>query len=138
MGGAYPALVFVIGDVAHVMDSILDAPVPAHEREDEFGGGMVGGQGGQAVDGLVLDLAGFADPALTLDAKGHLAVGHSDLVAVGGEVEHPAASFLEPPVSFVRGAASGCSLARTSGRSQSSPAKSRSTSGRLSLTAVIT
>ena len=60
-----------------------------------------GGQGGQAVDGLVLDLAGFADVALTLDAEGHLAVGHSDLVVVGGEVEHPAASLLEPPVSLV-------------------------------------
>ena len=109
--------------------------LPAHEREDEFGGGLVGGQGGQAVDGLVLDLAGFADVALTLDAKGHLAVGHSDLVAVGGEVEHPAASFLEPPVSLVRGAMLVGAHLRAL---PVEPAKSRSTSGRLSLTAVIT
>ena len=65
---------------------------------------MVGGQRGQAVDGLVLDLAGFADAALALDAEGDPAVGQAGVVVVGGEVEHPAASFLEPSVCVVRGA----------------------------------
>ena len=44
MAGTHPAPVFVVGDVTHVVDSVLDAPVPAHQSEDDFGGGLVGGQ----------------------------------------------------------------------------------------------
>ena len=87
-----------------MMESILDAPMPAHKREDEVGGELARGQGGQAVDGLVLDLVGLDGPAFALDAEGDLAVGQAGLFAVGGEVEHPAASLLDPPVSLVRGA----------------------------------
>ena len=41
---SHPATVFVVGDVAHVVESIFDAPVPAHQSEDDLGGGLVGGQ----------------------------------------------------------------------------------------------
>ena len=82
----------------------LDAPVSSHEPEEEFGGGLLGGQGGQTVDGLVLDFSALAGPALALDTEGHLAMGQASLVGVGRDVEHPAAALLEPSVSFVRGA----------------------------------
>ena len=74
MGAAYPASVFVVGDVAHVVESIFDAPMPAHQGQDDLRGGLVGGHGGQAVYGLVLDLAGLDDAPLALDAKGDLAM----------------------------------------------------------------
>ena len=58
VSGVRPASAFAAGDVTHVVQTILDAPVPSHQREGEFGGGLLGGQGGQAVNGLVLDLCG--------------------------------------------------------------------------------
>ena len=42
VSGAHPAPVFVVGDVAHVVKSIHNAPVPSHEGEDEFAGGLLG------------------------------------------------------------------------------------------------
>ena len=92
MTGAHPAPVFVVGDIAHVVQAILDAPVSSHEHEHEFDAGLLGRQGGQAVDGLVLDFAGFAAPAFALDAKGDLAMGQGSLVGVGAEVDDPASA----------------------------------------------
>jgi len=43
MTGARPAAVFVTGDIAHVVDPILDAPVPLNEHDDEFGGSLCSG-----------------------------------------------------------------------------------------------
>ena len=54
------------------------------------------------MDGLVLDLSGFADAPLALDAEGDPAVGHPGVVVLGAEVDYPAASLLESPVSLVR------------------------------------
>ena len=51
--------------------------------------------------GLVLDLAGLDDAPLALDAEGDLAMRQAGAVAVLGEVEHPAATFLDSPVSLV-------------------------------------
>ena len=124
-----------------MVESIFDffnAPVSAHQGEDDLRGGLVGGHGGQAMHGLVLDLADLDDAPLALDAKGDLTMRQAGALAVLGEVEHPAASLLDSSVCLVRGPASGCSVARTSGRSQSSPAKSASSLRQLSLTAVIT
>ena len=45
MAGTHPAPVFVVGDVAYVVQTIFDAPVPAHEREDELGGGLFADSG---------------------------------------------------------------------------------------------
>ena len=42
MAGAHPAAVFVVGDVAHVMESIFDAPVSSYEHHDGFGGSPLG------------------------------------------------------------------------------------------------
>ena len=36
VAGSHPATVFVVGDVAHVVESIFDAPVPAHQSEDDL------------------------------------------------------------------------------------------------------
>ena len=103
VSGSHPAAVFVVGDVAHVVESIFDAPMPAHQGQDDLRGGLVGGHGGQAVYGLVLDLAGVDDAPLALDAKGDLTMRQGGAVAVLGEVEHPAASLLDSSVSLVRG-----------------------------------
>ena len=46
-----------------------------------------GGKRGQAVHGLVLDLAGLDVAPLALDAKRHRAMAQSGLVGVVGEVE---------------------------------------------------
>ena len=54
--------------------------------------------------GLVLDLAGLDDAPLALDAEGDLAMRQGGAVAVLGEVEHPAATFLDSSVSLVRSA----------------------------------
>ena len=43
VAGSHLAAVLVVGDVANVVHPILDAPVPAHEREDDLGGGLLGG-----------------------------------------------------------------------------------------------
>ena len=77
-----------------------DAPVPAHEGEYEFGGGLFGGKGGQAVHGLVLDLAGLFVSPLAFDAKRHRAMGQRGLVGVVGEVEHPGASLLDASTDY--------------------------------------
>ena len=107
MAGTHPAAVFVIGDVAHVVQPIFDAPMPSHEREDELGGGLFGGKRGQAVHGLVLDLAGLGASPLAFDAKRHRAMGQRGLVGVVGEIEHPAASVLDASVSLVCGSVLG-------------------------------
>ena len=103
VAGSHPAAVFVVGDVAHVVESIFDAPMPAHQGHDDLRGGLVGGHGGQAVYGLVLDLAGLDDAPLALDAKANLTMRQGGAVKVLGEVEHPAASLLDSSVSLVRG-----------------------------------
>ena len=54
------------------------------------------------MNGLVLELCGLGVSPFALDAKRHPAMGHTGLVAVVGEVEHPAASGLEASMSFVR------------------------------------
>lgn len=41
------------------MQTIVLVPVSSHERDDEFGGLLVGGKRSQAVDDLMLDIAGF-------------------------------------------------------------------------------
>ena len=43
VAGSHPAAVFVVGDVAHVVESIFDAPMPAHQGQDDLRGGVVGG-----------------------------------------------------------------------------------------------
>ena len=105
--GAHPAPVFVVGDVAHVMESILDAPVSSHEFRDGLGGGLVEGKRGQPMDGLVLEFAGFADPAFALDAKGDLPMGQRGDVGLSAEVDDPAASIFFASVSFFPGAVLG-------------------------------
>ena len=47
-----------VEETSRMVQTIFDAPVPAHERV-ELGGGLFGGKRGQAVYGLMLDLAGL-------------------------------------------------------------------------------
>ena len=140
VSGVHPAPVLVVGDVTHVVDSVLYAPVPSDQGKDSFGAGVLEGQRGQSMDGLVLHDAGLSVPSLALDAERDPAMGELGLagVGIGAQVDDPARAFLQPPVSFVLGPASGCSVARTWGRSQSKPARSASSASRLDFTAVMT
>ena len=70
MAGAHPALVFAVGDIAHVMEPAFDAPVSPHELQDRFESGPLGRERGQAMDGLVLDLSGGADAPLAYAWRG--------------------------------------------------------------------
>ena len=103
--GVHPAPVLVVGDVAHVVDSVLDAPVPSDQGQDSFGAGVLEGQRGQSMDGLVVYDAGLSVPSLALDAERDPAMGELGLVGVGfgAQVDDPARAFLNPPVSFVLG-----------------------------------
>ena len=107
--GVYAATVLVIGDVAHVVKTIFDAPMPAHERQDELGGGLFRGKRGQPMGGLVLHDAGLTVLSFTLDAErdpamGELAdngcvepriFGERDLVRMGGPIRAVAVSTQE-------------------------------------------
>ena len=139
VSGVHPAPVLVVGDVTHVVDSVLYAPVPSDQGKDSFGAGVLEGQRGQSMDGLVLHDAGLSVPSLALDAERDPAMGELGLagVGIGAQVDDPARAFLQPPVSFVLGPAR-CSVARTWGRSQSKPARSASSASRLDFTAVMT
>ena len=43
VSGTHPASVFVVGDVAYVVQTILNCPMPSHQSKDELGGGLLGG-----------------------------------------------------------------------------------------------
>ena len=90
VAGMNAATVLVIGDVAHVMETIFDAPMPSHELEHAFGAGLLQGQGGQPMDGLVLHDAGLAVLSFALDAKRHPAMGELAALGFGAQVQDPA------------------------------------------------
>lgn len=83
--GAYLGAVFVVGDVAHVVRSILDAPVAAGVRGEVGWVGLLVGQAGDAVDGLLRagQAAGVADVAV--DAEGLVDTGEVQACDVGGD-----------------------------------------------------
>lgn len=58
IGGAGAALVFAAGDVANMVEAVLDAPVGARQLEKPFGPGLVARQAGDGVD----DLDAFLGP----------------------------------------------------------------------------
>ena len=106
VSGVHPAPVLVVGDVTHVVDSVLYAPVPSDQGKDSFGAGVLEGQRGQSMDGLMVHDAGLSVPSLALDAERDPAMGELGLagVGIGAQVDDPARAFLQPPVSFVLGA----------------------------------
>lgn len=79
---AHLTSVFIKGDVAHVMDAVLDTPMPSGERKKPSGGGFLGATTGQAGNDLAFDFGGlagatmFADP---LDLEDLLAMREGEI-----------------------------------------------------------
>ena len=68
---AHLGAVFVEGDVAHVMELVLDPPVPAGQGQERLGVGLLGGQAGDVVANVDLggdDLLATDEQAMALDA----------------------------------------------------------------------
>jgi hypothetical protein len=101
---AHLAAVFVKGDVAHVVQAVLDDPMASGEREKLSGGGLVSAAAGQAANDFALDLDGLAGAAVLADA-----LDLEDLLAVreGGVVVElgggPDAAGVDASMSFVGG-----------------------------------
>ena len=100
-----PASVFVVGEVAHVVQAVLDMPVVAHQFEQLLGSGALCAERGEAPGHLDAALAGLEDLAFALDAHG-LASPVEVGVAVplgSGEVDDGAASALDAAMALVDG-----------------------------------
>ena len=63
-----PATIFVVGEVAHIVQAVLDVPVVAHEVEQLLGSGALCAERSDAIGHLDAALAGLEDLALSLDA----------------------------------------------------------------------
>ena len=87
------AAVFVPGEVADVMESILDFPVSSDQSHQALGVGLCGGQRGQAVSDFGAGGAGLQTGALALDAEGLTAIGQVGIAVplLTGQVEAAAA-----------------------------------------------
>ena len=99
------AAVFVPGEVADVMESILDFPVTTDQSHQALGVGLCGGQRGQAVSHLAAGGAGLDVGALALDAEGLAAMGQVGIAVplLAGQVEAAAAAGFDAPVGLVDG-----------------------------------
>ncbi len=64
-----PAAVFAIGEVAHIVDPVLDVPVAAHQGEQFLGPGALCAKRGEAVDHFDAAFAGFEDFTPAFDAR---------------------------------------------------------------------
>ena len=65
---AHLASVFVKGDVAHVVQAVLDRPLASGECKELPGRGFLGAATGEAGDDFALDLRGRAGTAMLADA----------------------------------------------------------------------
>ncbi len=64
-----PTAVLVVGEVAHIVEPVLDVPVAPHEGRDLLGTGLPGAERGEPVGGLPAALALLDEMALALDAQ---------------------------------------------------------------------
>jgi len=91
--------VLVESDVAHPVDLVLDAPVPAVESQEAFRGSPVRGKAGDSEDCLVAELAAIEALDDTFDAEDLAGMGELD---VPGEVNaRPDPALLDPAVPLV-------------------------------------
>jgi hypothetical protein len=77
--------VLVVGDVAYVVCAVFDAPVAADVGRDVGGIGLVGGQAGDAVDGLGGAVQAADDVPAALDAPGLVDTGEVEVRNVAGD-----------------------------------------------------
>jgi hypothetical protein len=77
--------VLVVGDVAYVVGAVFDAPVAPDVGCDVGGVGLVGGQAGDAVDGLSGAVQAADDVPVALDAPGLVDAGEVEARDVGGD-----------------------------------------------------
>jgi hypothetical protein len=102
MAFAHLAAVLVEGDVAYVVEAVLDGPLASGELQKLLGRGPVRAATGQAGDDFVLDLGGLARTAMaasTLDLEDLLAVGERDVAIESGG--GPDAADVDASVAFV-------------------------------------
>lgn len=102
MAFAHLASVFVEGDIAHVVQAVLDRPVASGERQQLLGRALVGGAAGQAGNDLALDLDGLAGAAMLanpFDLEDLAAVGKRDVVVERGR--GPDAANVDARMAFV-------------------------------------
>ena len=89
-----PAAVFVVGEVAHVVQAVLDVSVVAHQGEQLLGAGALGAERGEAPGHFDAARGGFEDLALAFDAH---------RLAATVEVDDGAASALDAAMALVHG-----------------------------------
>lgn len=76
--------VFVVGDVADVVDAVLDAPVASDELVEFGGSGLVGGEAGEVVGGLGGGGLVVEGGAFAVDPDDLFGVGEQALGCRGG------------------------------------------------------
>lgn len=81
--GADLGAVLVVGDIADPVDSVLDLPVPPHQRAEPSRAGLGGRQAGDAVGGLLPDALAVQAAGVTADPEDLRGMGEVDPVAVG-------------------------------------------------------
>ena len=105
MAHVRPAPVFVVGEVAHVVQTVFDVPMVAYQGQQFLGSGAFGTERGEAPGHLDAALGGVEDLALAFDAH-RLASPVQVGVAVplgSGEVDNGAAPALDAAMVLVEG-----------------------------------
>lgn len=104
--GADLGAIFIERDIPNVVDLVFDAPMAAGDSEQVFSAGLIGGQAGDGMGDLRLDLTGGLTDALSLDPADLLEVwprlahdaGISEAGVLGGISEGPEDAPLKAPV----------------------------------------
>ena len=105
-----PTTIFVVGEVAHIVQAVLDVPVSADHGQEFLGPGALGAERGQTVGNFDAAFAGLEDLAFAVDAQ-RLAATVEVGVAVPfgtGEVDDGAASVFDAAMALVDGLVPGC------------------------------
>ncbi len=103
------AAVFIVGEVAHVVQAVLDVPVVADQGRELLGTGLVGGQRGECIAHFAAGLSGLAGIAFAFDADRLLASVEAGIAVPAGvaEVLDPVAAAVDAAMPLVEGFAGG-------------------------------
>ncbi len=103
------AAVFIVGEVAHVVQAVLDVPVVADQGRELLGTGLVGGQRGECIVHFDVGLSGLAGIAFAFDADRLLVSVEAGIAVPTGvaEVLDPVAAVVDAAMPLVEGFARG-------------------------------
>ncbi len=98
-----PAAILVEGEIADIVEPVLDLPVGPDMIGDLPGAGLSGGQRGQAVDGFGADLAGLDLFTIAFDAEGLAPAiqGTEAVPCLVGEIDHRTAALFDAAMLLV-------------------------------------